>query len=244
MVQEGQQFWGASVKVSSKNDAMQAFEDNYKITIADTDEMINESFRLRYQVYCLERNFLTGRDGLESDEFDAFSYHTLLVNRATEEVVGSARLIVGSRWRPGNSFPMQLLCNGLLPRNLPIDAAAEISRFAISKARRNDASTALMRLALVRGLVALSANLGITHWCAVMEPSLLRLLQATSIFFEPFGPVVEYHGLRQPCYNSVSDILDRVAEDRPQLWDFLTEGGALWNTTTRAMRDASQLVDA
>jgi N-acyl amino acid synthase of PEP-CTERM/exosortase system len=101
-----------------------------------------------------------------------------------------------------------------------------------------------MRLALVRGLVALSAQLGVTHWCAVMEPSLLRLLRATSIFFENFGPPVEYHGLRQPCYNGVGDILDRVAEDRPLLWQFLTANGALWDRRAMTRQSQSRLITA
>ena len=90
---EGASSVGASIRTTPNNEALRAFFRDYSITIADTGELIKESYRLRYQVYCLERSFLGGEDGFESDEFDAFSYHTLLVNRASNEVVGSARLI-------------------------------------------------------------------------------------------------------------------------------------------------------
>ena len=211
------------------------FDDEFEVTVANTPELVNEAYKLRYQVYCQERSFLEGKDGTETDEFDKYSYHVLLVNRASREVVGCARLIVGSVSRPNSSFPIQRLYKGALPPGLPGGVCAEVSRFAISKARRSASSTALMRLALVRGLVRLSGQLGITYWCAVMEPSLLRLLHATSIVFHPLGPLVEYHGLRQPCWNHVGDLLDRVASDRPALWEFLTLGGTLWNPAIREM---------
>ena len=104
----------------SKSDAMSAFDDEYEIIMADTPELIEESYRLRYQVYCTERHFLEGEDGIETDEYDDHSHHILLVHRESRQAVGSARLIVGSVFRPTRSFPMQRLCNGRLPNGLPI----------------------------------------------------------------------------------------------------------------------------
>src|SRR3954454_1724840 len=40
---------------------------------------------------------------------------------------------------------------------------------------------------------------GLTHWCALMEPSLVRLLYATGVHFAPLGPMVDAYGRRQPC---------------------------------------------
>ena len=84
-----------------------------------------------------------------------------------------------------------------------------------------------MRLALVRGLVQLSKEIGITHWCAVMERTLLRLLQSSAIHFEPLGPLVEYHGLRQPASGDVDAILARMRREQPAIWEFVTGGGSL-----------------
>ena len=85
----------------------------------------------------------------------------------------------------------------------------------------------LMSLGLIRSLVSMSAEHGITHWCATMEPTLLRLLAAMSIRFEPLGPLVRYHGTRQPCYCEVAPMLQRVKDEQRPLWDVLTGGGAL-----------------
>jgi N-acyl amino acid synthase of PEP-CTERM/exosortase system len=56
-----------------------------------------------------------------------------------------------------------------------------------------------------------------------MEPTLLRMLAAMGIRFRPVGPSVEYHGLRQPCYCVVSDVLKSVRYERPTFWSVLTD---------------------
>lgn len=210
------------------SEAMGRFHEEFVVQTANTKALIEETYRLRYQVYCVERSFLDGSDERETDEFDPYSYSTVLINKASGAVVGSARLILGSDRCPTDSFPMQQLCQGQLPPGVNINTAAEVSRFAISKERRSRASTALMRLALVQGLVDLSAELGLESWCAVMEPCLLRLLEMSAIRFKPFGQPVEYHGLRQPCYNRLDELLEGVAVERLELWAFLTRNGALW----------------
>jgi N-acyl amino acid synthase of PEP-CTERM/exosortase system len=76
--------------------------------------------------------------------------------------------------------------------------------------------------------VRMSIENGITHWCAVMEPTLLRLLTRLGIHFEPIGPMIEYHGRRQPCYIPLEVLLPRVQRERPDVWDVITRGGKHW----------------
>ena len=85
-----------------------------------------------------------------------------------------------------------------------------------------------MRLGLMQGIVLVSRDAGLTHWCAIMERSLLRLLQATAIHFQPIGPVVEYHGIRQPAQGCISAILDQMRQDAPPVWSYITQDGSLW----------------
>jgi len=120
---------------------------------------------------------------------------------------------------------------------VPIATTAEVSRFAISKQRRSPLP--LMRLGLMRGMVELSTELGLTHWCATMEPTLLRLLQATGMHFRPIGGLVEHHGLRQPCYNSLDEIARGVRANCPELYDYFTDDGRIdpphWNRGSRSV---------
>jgi N-acyl amino acid synthase of PEP-CTERM/exosortase system len=73
----------------------------------------------------------------------------------------------------------------------------------------------------------MSADYSITHLCAMMEPKLLRLLSAVSIRFEPLGPLVKHHGMRQPCYCEVAPLLRQVEKEQRPVWDVVTDGGML-----------------
>ena len=46
---------------------------------------------------------------------------------------------------------------------------------------------------------------------------------AMAIRFRPVGPLVEYHGPRQPCYCVIADVLNAVRRERPAFWSVLTD---------------------
>ena len=91
----------------------------------------------------------------------------------------------------------------------------------------------------VESLVRMSVSNGITHWCAVMEPTLLRLLTRLGIHFEPIGPLIEYHGRRQPCYIPLEVLLPRMQRERPDVWDVVTRGGRHWASLRRLLSEQS-----
>lgn len=209
-------------------DAIAAAATELVVQIADTPALVREAHELRHQVYCLERGYEAGQNGLEVDAFDGHSRHVVLRLAQCGIVIGTARLILPDPVRADCSFPMQTVCTPERFAMLPFADTAEISRFAISKERRglSIAASSLSRLALVRGLVQLSQRQGVTHWCAVMERTLLRLLRASAIHFQDMGPVVEFHGLRQPAFCNLAGMLDRMAREQPAIWGFVTSNGA------------------
>jgi N-acyl amino acid synthase of PEP-CTERM/exosortase system len=210
---------------TSVAEAVSAVREEFLITPARTPELIHEAFRLRRQVYCVERGYEPVAGDFETDEFDDRSSHIVLRQRNTGQVIGTARIVLPVPESPDDSFPMQRVCDPGLLRDVPLRTTGEVSRFAISKLRRemNPTTAALMRLGLVQGLVRLSRELGITHWCAIMERSLLRLLRSSAIYFRPIGPLVDYHGLRQPSVADLDALLQRVGREQPEIWSFLTE---------------------
>ncbi|HLG88374.1 MAG TPA: PEP-CTERM/exosortase system-associated acyltransferase [Alphaproteobacteria bacterium] len=230
------------------------FDRYFEIVTANTPELLRQAYRIRYQVYCVEHPFEKSAehpDQLEVDAFDDRAIHSLILHRATGDPAGTVRLIRPDPRRPEGSFSLQQLVEpGLLERvpDFPIRSMAEISRFSISKTFRRRAgdtlygenipqtpeadeagrrSGPLMRLGLMQAILSMSRTLGITHWCAVMEPTLLRILAATAIEFTPIGPKVEYHGLRQPCYGDIGSILTRLRACNPEVFDLVTIGGSL-----------------
>ena len=84
-----------------------------------------------------------------------------------------------------------------------------------------------MSLGLIRGLVRLSIEQGITHWCLAAEPSLLRRLRGFGLHFKDAGPLVDHRGLRQVCYAELKSLLERAEKERPEFWSVITQGGFL-----------------
>jgi N-acyl amino acid synthase of PEP-CTERM/exosortase system len=225
------------------------FNAHFRTFTARTPEQIRDAQKVRYQVYCVENSLeQPNGEGIETDGFDSHSVHSLLVHRATGKAFGTVRLILPLPDESEHSFPMQ----PVLPestarefRKLPLHSAAEVSRYSVSRQFRREetnedgagfisVSGPLMRLALFQCMVRMSFEYGITHWCAMMEPTLLRMLAAMAIRFRPVGPLVEFHGLRQPCYCSVTDILESTRRERPAFWSVLTNGGALQKSAAAA----------
>ena len=215
---------------------------------ADTPCLVRTAQAIRYQVYCLERGFESAcahGDCLERDAFDQAAAHSLIFHRPTSDAIGTARLILP---RSDAMLPFEQLVaeNGLHARDyVPLRTSAEVSRFAISnqfRRSRTDGEFAaddvrhkrepecrgiLPCLGLVQEVTRQSLSLGLTHWVAVMEPKLLRMLAAIGIHFTPVGPLVNHHGLRQPSHGCIADVLDRLRRERPDHWMVVTDGGSL-----------------
>ncbi len=224
----------------------------FDVVPADTQDLLDEALRLRYQVYCVEHAFenpLEHPDGREIDRYDARSIHSLLIHKPTHSVVGTVRLILPS----DEPLPITELCHDPRLKDVsifPPATTAEISRFAISKRFRRrvedqrgvDASLVdeatiadpmnrrvipHMALGLIKAIGQMSVRHGVSHLCAVMDPALLRLLLRFGIQFESLGPPINYHGVRQPCYSTTVAISNGLRAGSPDAWDLITEQGVL-----------------
>ncbi len=240
------------------NDLVAAFNEYFEVVSADSPALLQEVFRVRYHILCIEQrlpNFQvsTYPDGLERDEYDRHSLHVLLRHRPSGKFVGTARLILADPLNPGKPFPIEryakldpsLIDIGKLPRQ----HTAEISRFAIlsrfsenkGQRRRYGIETSAEQrnskhqrrfphplLALGVGVIAMCRKHSISHWLSVMDPALNRLLNLYSLHFEPIGPLVNYHGLRLPYYVNLTRMLDRAYAQHREVWELLTDYGKVW----------------
>jgi N-acyl amino acid synthase of PEP-CTERM/exosortase system len=187
---------------------------------------------------------------MEQDHYDSNALHCLLRDRANAQAIGTVRLVqpvATPTWFAGlplTEYAPQESMEDIL--QLPAGTTAEVSRFAITRAAREilrgparrssqpvDEATLgekllpYMSLGLIRGLVRLSMQHGITHWCLAAEPSLLRRLRGFGLHFRDAGPLVEHRGLRQICYAELGALLDRARAEHPEFWDVITVGGFL-----------------
>ena len=238
----------STVSATPSASLLTRYNSYFRTQMADTASLVRTAQAIRYQVYCLERQFEKAcehADHLERDDFDARAVHGLIFHRPTLEAIGTVRLIPP---RSGTRLPIQLLLDegGLrAPDYFPVERTAEVSRFAISnqfRRRRADGAFvpdnirdrrepecrgSLPCLGLIQEVIRQSLVQGTTHLAAVMEPKLLRMLAAMGIHFTPVGPLVSHHGIRQPSYCHTGDMLERLRRERPEHWMVVTDGGSL-----------------
>jgi N-acyl amino acid synthase of PEP-CTERM/exosortase system len=233
---------------------LDAFNEFFEMVPAVSEQLKNEVYKLRYQVYCVETSFEKKENhpnGLESDEYDISSVHYLIRHRKSEVYAATTRLILPSANYQEKLFPIEKFTQidkKELLENIPRDKLAEASRFCVSKEfkrRKNEASTLIgissiweadfkeeerrvfphLSIALFACLIKMSDEHGIHYWYAVMEPALIRFFTTLGIYFIGIGPLTDYHGIRQPSIIKVSDLLDGVAKKNQGLWEMMTNKG-------------------
>jgi N-acyl amino acid synthase of PEP-CTERM/exosortase system len=229
---------------------------------ATTPELLRQVYGLRYQVYCLETGFedpAASPDGLETDEYDNHSLHGLLLHRRSRMPAGTIRVVLPELGRHSGRLPIRKVCRDPRLRDpgfLPERSTAELSRFAISKAFRQRLGDELygsvhqdnklrdsriiphISLGLMAVALQMTQGHGIEYICAVMEPALLRLLGRLGIRFTPIGPLVDYHGKRQPCFAEIDTLLSTIERDRHDVWEVVTDRGLYWSERRPRRRDA------
>ena len=222
-------------------DSIASATQELAVEIARTPEQILEAKQLRYRVYCQERGFEPGQNNVEQDEFDTQSRQFLVRSRINGEVYGTVRVILARETHSNAEFPIEHLCGNWVLAALPRHQSGEVSRFALTRDRTglSSAAAALMRLCLFQGIIQISGEEGLTHLCALMERTLLRLLQATSIYFQPVGPAVEHRGMRLPSIWTINDGLARMRHENAAVWSFITADGTLWSEDLAAHRVAA-----
>jgi N-acyl amino acid synthase of PEP-CTERM/exosortase system len=240
-------------------DILTRYNNSFRTECADTPEMVRIAQAIRYQVYCLERKFENAAehdDQLECDALDAMAVHSLVLHRPTSDAIGTARLILPRHAAGGLPIQQLLRQNGLRAEDhFPVEMAAEVSRFAISnqfrrrcsegfsaaEARRErETCSTLPCLGLLQELLRQGVGLGLTHWAAVMEPKLLRRLAALGIHTTSIGPMVSHHGLRQPIYCCLSEMVERLRREQPAHWMVVTDAGSLVPAETKQHHQAER----
>ena len=223
------------------------YDTMFETRLADSPLLREECFRIRHEVYCIERGYLDSNQkhpGLECDSYDERSAHSLLYDRASGVAVGTIRLILAEGGSPVAPTPFHSLCQDRLAQRpeLAESRTAEVSRLALSKCRCEGVSSltankrrstdladihssSCVALGLLRMAIEMAVANRVDYLCAVMEPSLLRMLARCGIYFQNLGSRIDYHGMRQPCSAHLITMLDGIEADRPDVWEVMTDLG-------------------
>ena len=187
--------------------------------IDDDPRLLEQSYRLRYQVYCVERQFLdvaSYPDQREVDEFDGYSVHVGAVD-ADGHLAGTARVI---RANP-HGFPMFRHC-AFFPEvqmlGAPQIVPVEVSRVAISRhyARHRGAGPRRRTepfITLVKAIMQGAKRAGATHLIGATDAAFHRWLVHYGLPYRISGPLVDYYGPVAPCIMNLQE-LDEVVESR------------------------------
>lgn len=130
------------VYLETQQELVSSYVDHFAVVRADTPALLDEAFRLRHQVYCLENTGFEDpgehQDGRERDIYDDRSIQALLLHRRSGAYAGTVRVILpncdAASSRPLPIHELLAAQDKKLPSLLPpASDLAEISRFAVSK---------------------------------------------------------------------------------------------------------------
>ena len=229
------------------------FNEYFEMVPAISDELKNEVYKLRYQVYCVENAFLNPEDypdNLEFDEFDSRSVHYLIRHRKSGDYAATVRLILPDPHNSEKIFPLELYCeidNVAVMRTINRKHLGEASRLCVSKTfKRRKIEEAIdsdshdyfspaerrsfpiISFALIACLIKMCHENNIDYFFGTLEPAWFRFLSSAGIYFTKIGPLSDYHGDRWPGVIKVTDLLDGVAEKKLDIWNLLTHKGRFW----------------
>jgi len=208
-------------------------QTDFTFELVESKQELEELYRLRYQVYCSECNFLKEEDypeSKESDKYDPYALH--FAARDSYGPIGTVRLILDNP----NGFPMETHTGG----NLDFDIksadrrqVAEISRLAISKTYRRRKDDGLyysggykdfgvkpeadglkrikpMTFGIYREIYQECKRRNIAVWVAMMEKTLWLLLRMHNFAFRPIGEETDVYGPVRPYMCKIEDVENNV----------------------------------
>lgn len=120
-----------------KRDLLIPFFNFDKVELGNvSSELLPDIYRLRYEVYCRECNFIDGqnfKNELEVDEYDDCSMHIGAYNLGNE-IIGTVRLV---QPKPDQPYPFETHCKVFDEFDYPERSeAAEISRLVVRRSYR------------------------------------------------------------------------------------------------------------
>jgi N-acyl amino acid synthase of PEP-CTERM/exosortase system len=215
-------------------------------------EVPNELFKLRYDVYCIERAFLKAEDsyeGLEFDDYDDRSIH-FAAYTMDESLIGTVRLVTP---RAPQVFPFELHCSTFADFTMPPHGqCAEISRLAVKRTHRRrradsvlgipgfappraasptlgpdlerrNSNSPMLLLGMYREMYRHSRAKGIRYWFAAMERALAYSLEKMGFRFTAIGPEADYYGAVTPYMLDLGELMPRLTENNPHLGAWFEE---------------------
>jgi len=218
------------------SDSLEKFQKYFDIAFVNTPELLERVFRVRYDVYCQEFQYESQENcpgGLEQDEFDQYSLHSLVIHRASNLSAGCVRLIKPPVDNLFLKLPLEKYCSQSLirgekhPSQVPRSSIAEISRLAVhtqfrrryrelesplgrihSVSEEEQVSFPLIAVALIAISTALMELTQRQDLFIMVEPKLAIRMRQLGLPFKQVGASIEYHGARAAYHVTTGEMLN------------------------------------
>jgi len=207
--------------------------------VATTEQLRDEVFKIRHNVYCEELAFEEVKEeGKEQDEFDCQSLFSMIKHKPTNTYTSCVRIVKSNS--PKELLPIEKFCMEAIqneefhPKNFKRSEICEISRLAVKadfRRRKTDkfkgsaigaisensySETELrcfpfIAIGLYMAAATLAIETGVKHAYVMMEPRLARSMKFVGIKFVQIGEAIDYHGLRAPYYINPNIFMDNLS---------------------------------
>ena len=225
-------------------DLCQHFSRYFSLVIADNSELLQEVYRIRYQVYCQELNYEPPTkfpDKMERDLYDRHSIHCLLKHKPTGKYAGCVRIIIPEKKTKKTAFPWQKFADKIVYPHSTYEwtNVCEISRLAVIaefRKRKGDSDLPLgmllpdrsggqrrfplIAMSLYWAAFCLALNLRLDIF-AIMEPRLARHLRRCGLSYCLVSELFELHGKRGIFYTKPPELPECLDSDSYQFFEML-----------------------
>ncbi len=228
------------------------FQRYFAVRQALTSRDCQETYRIRYRVYCEEFGYEPADrfpDRMETDELDDMSAHCLIVHVASGMAAGCVRMCSASANGVAQPLPYEKCCTASLDPvamadfTAPRDMICEASRFAVDGAFRRRSGESLTRFGEIASLSlsdserrtfplisvalmlagnAMAELLQRPYMFAVMEPFLPRLLKRSGMVFRRMGRDVDHHGIRAVYVTDTREFVRDMAPELRELYCWIS----------------------
>lgn len=176
-------------------------DNNYDVVLCDTHESKCINYRIRYQVYCLERGYEHADNYpelMESDYYDDFSVHFIVRDHNTNSWIGACRMVIHSF----DKLPLFKHCSienhSLYKKLLGTSEISRLSLLSLPRLGSHKVSGIILNT-----LINYCQNHGIQHCFSLHSRSMARMLKFLKIDALAISQECDFRGLRRVYYHKI-----------------------------------------
>jgi N-acyl amino acid synthase of PEP-CTERM/exosortase system len=223
-------------------DLIEHYHEFFYVTRAETQELLDQAFKLRYEVYVTDCKYKFHNphevQKIEKDVYDGLAQHCLLFHKPTNKPIGYVRLIPYYE-NTGMLLPIEnfgIKFNKSTLWKLRTSKSGEISRMTIHPLFRRRLNDQLYKLydnqsteskrykinylpvCLTMASLALMSCNKLEYPVALIERRLAVLLKKHGLIYESIGSAIEFNGIRIPFMIFFQQSYDNLTIDFKKLF--------------------------